>query len=307
MSKIKVAVIMGGISSEHDVSIMSGKEIIKNLDKTKYIVKPILIDKRGRGIEKIIKIKPDVAMIALHGKGGEDGCIQGFLESVGVPYTGSGITASAIGMDKIIFRELMKIEKISIPNYVVIEKTTKNIVPTFEPPYFVKPFNGGSSVGVSFVKDRKGLTKAVNLAFKYSDKVIIDKNVKGLEVNCGVVGNKNPKALPVIEIHPLAGRFFDYKSKYAKGGSEEIVPARIDDKIAKKIQDISLKVYKAVGCRGYARVDFILENDAYPVVLEINTLPGMTSTSLLPKEAKAVGITYSRLLDMIITYALKEN
>lgn len=304
--KIKVAVLMGGISSEHEVSLMSGKEIIKNLDKNKYTVKPLLIDKRGRGIEDIIKIKPDVALIALHGKGGEDGCIQGFLESVKIPYTGSGITASAIGMDKIIFRDLMQIEKINIPDYIVLTKNEKISSPSFRPPYFVKPHDGGSSVGVSFVQTKNDYIKAVNLAFKYADKVIVDKYVSGLEVNCGIIGNEKPIALPVIEIHPLVGNFFDYKSKYSKGGSEEIVPAKIDNKIAKKIQEISLKVYKAVGCRGYARVDFILKDGKDPVVLEINTLPGMTSASLLPKEAKAAGIDYPQLLDKIINYAIEK-
>lgn len=304
--KIKVAVIMGGVSSEHDVSIMSGKEIIKNLDKTRYVVRPILIDKRGRGVEKIIKMKPDIAFIALHGKGGEDGCIQGFLESIKVPYTGSGITASAVGMDKIIFRDLMKSEKIKIPEYIVAEKKDKKISPTFKPPYFVKPYDGGSSVGVSFVKSKKDLEKALNLAFKYSDKAIIDKYISGLEVNCGIIGNEDPTALPVIEIHPLAGKFFDYKSKYSKGGSEEIVPARIGDRVSKKVQEISIKVYKAVECRGYARVDFILENGKDPVVLEINTLPGMTSASLLPKEAKAAGFSYPELLNKIIGYAINK-
>lgn len=304
--KIKLAVLMGGISSEHEVSIMSGKEIIKNLDRKKYLVKPLLIDKRGRGIERIIKIKPDVALIALHGKGGEDGCIQGFLESIRVSYTGSGIAASAIGMDKIIFRDLMKSEKIKIPDYKIVMKNDKIEKLPFDPPYFVKPYDGGSSVGVSFVKSKKDLLKSLKVAFKYSDKVIIDRYIKGLEVNCGVLGNNEPLVLPVIEIHPLAGSFFDYKSKYSKGGSEEIVPARIDKKIANKIQEISLKVYKAVGCRGYARVDFILENDKDPVVLEINTLPGMTSASLLPKEAKAAGISYPELLDKIIEYAISK-
>lgn len=304
--KIKVAVLMGGISSEHEVSLMSGKEIIKNLDKNKYTVKPLLIDKRGRGIEDIIKIKPDVALIALHGKGGEDGCIQGFLESVKIPYTGSGITASTIGMDKIIFRDLMQIEKINIPDYIVLTKNEKISSPSFRPPYFVKPHDGGSSVGVSFVQTKNDYIKAVNLAFKYADKVIVDKYVSGLEVNCGIIGNEKPIALPVIEIHPLVGNFFDYKSKYSKGGSEEIVPAKIDNKIAKKIQEISLKVYKAVGCRGYARVDFILKDGKDPVVLEINTLPGMTSASLLPKEAKAAGIDYPQLLDKIINYAIEK-
>lgn len=307
IKKIKIAVIMGGISSEHEVSLMSGKEIIKNLDVKKYKVSSIVISKKGNGLEKIVKIKPDIALIALHGKYGEDGKIQGYLESIGVKYTGSGVLASAIGMDKIIFRKIMQNEALPVPEYLVLEKGEKLTKPDFKPPYFVKPHNGGSSVGVSFVRDSKELMTATKLAFKYSDKILIEKYIKGLEVNCGVIGNKKPRALPVIEIHPIAGSFFDYKSKYVMGGSKEIVPARISKRITNKIQEISLKIYKSIGCRGYARIDFILENNINPVILEINTLPGMTANSLLPKEAKAIGITFPNLLDMIITYALEKN
>lgn len=306
MNKIKVAVIMGGQSSEHDVSIASGKEIIKNLDKNKYLVYSLIISKNGKGIEKIIKIKPDIAFIALHGKYGEDGKIQGMLETLGITYTGSGVLASAIGMDKIVFRKLMQTELIKVPKYVVLEKGMFDIPKGFKPPYFVKPFDGGSSVGVSFAKSHVQLRNSIKLAFKYSDKVIVEKYIKGLEVNCGVLGNKKPIALPVIEIHPLKANFFDYKSKYSKGGSDEIVPAKISKELTKKVQDMAIKVYKSIGCSGYARVDFILEGDKDPVVLEINTLPGMTSASLLPKEAKATGISYSNLLDKIISYANKK-
>lgn len=306
MSKIKLAVIMGGVSSEHEVSIMSGKQIIKNLDKEKYAIYPIIVSKKGKGTEKILKIRPDIVFIALHGKGGEDGKIQGFFETLGIDYTGSGVEASAIGMDKIIFRNLMESNGITIPKWIVVEKNNQKISPQFEPPYFVKPYDGGSSVGAGFAGNKDELIKLLKIACKYSDKVLIDKYIDGLEVSCGILGNNDPKALPVIEIRPLRGDFFNYKSKYTKNGSEEIVPARISTEIAKKVQDISIQIYKIVGCKGYARVDFILENNTVPVVLEINTLPGMTTTSLLPQEAKAAGISYTRLLDKIIKYANKQ-
>lgn len=302
--KVKVTVIMGGVSSEHKVSLMSGNEIIKNLDKSKYKTTSLIIDRKGRGIEKIAKTKPDVVLIALHGKGGEDGTIQGYLESLGIRHTGSGVATSAIGMDKIVFRGLMKINKIKTPEFVVWEKGEKDVIPNFNPPYFVKPYNGGSSVGVSFVRNKKSLKNALSLALKYSDKAIIEKYIKGLEVSCGVLGNDNPKALPVVEIHPLLGGFFDYESKYKKGGSKEIAPAKISSGVTKRVEDLSVKIYKIVGCSGYARVDYILENGKEPIVLEINTLPGMTPNSLLPKEAKASGISYSKLLDMIIRLSI---
>lgn len=303
MSKLKLAVIMGGVSSEREVSIMSGNEIIKNLDRSKYLIHKVVIQKNGRGLTKLAKIKPDVVFIALHGKGGEDGTIQGYLESLNIPYTGSGVLASAIGMNKIIFRNLMKVNKIDIPESVSITKGVRKIKPSFTPPYFVKPFDGGSSVWVSFVETKRDLNKSIKFALKYSDMALIDKFIDGLEVNCGVIGNDSPIALPPIEIHPLAGKFFDYKSKYTAGGSEEIVPAKISKSLTKKIKDLSVRIYKIVGCKGYARIDYILENNKKPIVLEINTLPGMTINSLLPKEAKATGISYSELLDKIIRYA----
>ncbi len=293
---------MGGISSEHDVSIMSGKEIMKNLNPSKYKIQKVVIDKDGSGLEKIRKMKPDVVFIALHGKGGEDGKIQGYLESLGIPHTGSGVLASAIGMDKIVFRELMKANGISVPKSIIITKENQKIPMNFKPPYFVKPYDGGSSVGTSFVRNRIGLVGAIKLAFKYSEKVLVEKYIKGLEINCGVIGNSSPIPLPLIEIHPISGSFFDYKSKYTKGGSEEITPANTSPLITKKIQNLSIKIYKISNCCGYARIDYILHGNK-PIVLEINTLPGMTTNSLLPKEAGAAGISYPKLLDMIIDFA----
>lgn len=304
MIKIKIAVVMGGMSSEHDVSLMSGREIIKNLNKKKYSVTPIIIKKGGNGIEEIINKRPDVVFIALHGKYGEDGVIQGFLDSLKIKYTGSGVLASAIGMDKIIFRKLMQSESLPVPKFTLIDKKDFKIPKDLKPPYFVKPHNGGSSVGVSFVKNSRGLRKAIKLSFKYSNKVLVEEYIKGVEVSCAVLGNEKPLALPVIEIRPLKNDFFDYKSKYSYKGSEEVAPARISKKLTEEIQKLSIKVYKIVGCRGYARLDFILEEGVKPIILEINTLPGMTPNSLLPKEAAALGITYSELLDRIISLAI---
>ena len=301
--KLKVAVLMGGKSSEHEVSIVSGKEVIKNLDKKKYMVYPLVISKDGKGLNKIVKINPDIAFIALHGKYGEDGKIQGFLEVIGIPYVGSGVLASAIGMDKEIFRELMNFHKVPIPEYVFLKKGEKyqSVYKTLgAPPYFVKPVEGGSSIGVSPAKNLKELKKSMNLAFKYDNRILVDKYIKGREFTCAVTGNDKPIALPVVEIKPLKGSFFDYESKYAESGSEEIVPARISKTLTEKIQKIALEVYRIVGCRGFGRVDFILKDGRTPVVLEVNTIPGLTPMSLFPKAAKAAGISYPRLLDMII-------
>lgn len=303
--KIRVAVVMGGVSSEHRVSLMSGRECIKNLDKDKYLIKPLVINKNGKGFEKLIQIKPDITLIALHGKGGEDGSIQGFLDSLGKKYTGSGVTASAIGMDKEVFRKLMRFHKINIPEYLVLRKGegSQNISKLNFSSYFVKPVNGGSSVGASLAKNSKELKRSINLAFKYDNRILVDEYIKGREFTCAVIGNDNPKALPVVEIKPLKGDFFDYESKYTESGSEEIVPAKISKALTKEIQEIALEVYKIVGCRGFGRVDFMLKKGKTPVVLEINTIPGLTPMSLLPKAAKAAGISYPRLLDEIINLA----
>lgn len=343
-TKIKVLVLMGGKSSEHEVSVLSGINVIKNLDPKRYDALPIVISKDGSrwkltnqsalvllkdalkykgsgselilssekeisGVNSLARKNLDVVFIAMHGLFGEDGTIQGMLELSGIPYTGSGVLASALGMDKIMFRKVMESEKITIPKYVLISRGD-NFKKVFKylknPPFFVKPSNQGSSVGATLVKHKKDLGKAIKLAHKYSNVAIVDQYIKGLEVTCTVMGNNNPFALPVVEILPLKGDFFDYKSKYTESGSEEIVPARISKITTKKVQELAVKVYKVIGCRGFGRVDFILEKRVRPVVLEINTIPGLTTASLAPKAAKAAGMSYSKFLDKIIAYATEK-
>lgn len=277
---------MGGESSEREVSLMSGKEVMKNLDKDKYEVFGIDIPKE---LPKLDEIKPDVVFIALHGEGGEDGEIQGYLEALGIKYTGCGVTASAVGMDKLIFRKLMESEELPMPNL------------SRQVPCVVKPVNGGSSVGVSIVKKAEDLEKAINLAKKYGE-IIIEEYIEGMEVTCGVIGNEEVVALPVVEIRPK-NEFFDYEAKYTDGKSEEICPAEIDEKLTRLVQKLSIEVFKAIGGRGYSRVDFMIR-DSQPYILEINTLPGLTPNSLLPKEARAAGMSYPQMLDRIIELAL---
>lgn len=283
MKKIRVAILMGGENSEREVSLMTGKEMKKHLSKKKYEIVEINLPRDLSKIDQTIEI----ALIALHGKGGEDGVIQGYLETLGIKYTGSGVLASAIGMNKKIFR--MVAEK----NHFLMAKETKKA------PCVVKPSNGGSSVGVSIVKNDGELKNAINKAKKYDNEVIVEEYLKGTEVSCGILGNE---ILPVIEIVPK-NHFFNYEAKYTKGMSEEICPARLSNIITKKIQTETKRIFKIIGGRGYVRVDFIVKNDKI-YVLEINTLPGLTSNSLLPKEARAIGISYSQLLDKIIELAL---
>lgn len=281
MAKLRVGVLMGGTSSEREVSLMSGREVVKNLDKNKYEVVEIVAPEE---LEKVKEV--ELVFIALHGKGGEDGVIQGYLETLGIKYTGCGVLASAIGMDKKIFRDLMSTNKILMPKL-----TTKA-------PVVVKPANGGSSVGVTIVKKQNELEKAIEEAKKYDSEIIIEEYVEGVEVSCGVLGDR---VLPIIEIIPKKV-FFDYEAKYTKGMSEEICPAKLSKEITKIVQDETMEVFKMIGGRGYARVDFIIKNDKV-YLLEINTLPGLTPTSLVPQEARVVGINYSQLLDRIIELA----
>lgn len=342
MKKVKVAVLMGGKTPEHEISLISGREVVRNLNHARYRVLPVVISRTGavwklvfpqrllslpdplklkgkgkdlvvslrkeiQGVEELTKEKPDVVFIAMHGPFGEDGTVQGMLETAGLPYTGSRVLASALGMDKVMFRKVMLNAKIPSPKYVVLhkgEKLTKIYENLGKPPYFVKPSAQGSSVGASIVKRKKDLRKALSCAFGYGNVVLVEEYIKGIEVTCPIVGNEEPVALPVIEIVPK-NEFFDYESKYTESGTQEIVPARISKTLTKKVQDISIKVYTEIGCRGFSRVDFILRNEKSPVVLEINTIPGLTPMSLVPKAAKAAGISYPELLDRIIHYALK--
>ncbi len=284
--KLKVAVLMGGESSEREVSLMTGNEMVKHLDLNKYEVVKVDLPKDLNKIDGC-----DVALLALHGKGGEDGQIQGYLETKGIKYTGSGVLASAVGMDKMIFRWVM--ERLKLP----MAKLTNKI------PCVVKPVNGGSSIGVTIVKQQNDLSKAIQNAKKYDDEVLIEEYLEGIELSCGVIGNKDIIVLPVVEIMPKVG-FYNYEAKYSDDKSEYNCPAKISKKLTEEVQELARQVYLAVKARGYARIDFIIhKNKTY--ILEINTLPGMTSHSLIPKEASVIGISYSQLLDKIIDLALE--
>lgn len=303
--KIKILILSGGKSPEHEVSLISGREVFKNINKKKYQVFSLVIPKSGKFIKPS---KIDLIFIAMHGPYGEDGTMQGMLEMMDLPYTGSGVLASALGMDKIAFRKIMKAIKIPIPKYIILNKNdpSSKIFKSLKGPWFIKPSSQGSSVGTSIARNKKELEKSLRLAFKYGENILVDEYIKGKELTCSVLGNEVPFALPIVEIIPKKSIFFDYKSKYTESGAEEIVPARIPKKIFQKVQSIALKVHKELGCKGFSRVDFLLKDDKDPIVLEINTIPGLTPMSLLPKSAKAAGYSYSELLDKIIEYALQK-
>jgi D-alanine-D-alanine ligase len=310
--KLKVAVIMGGNSPEHDISVISGSEVVKNLDKSKYEILPVKISRDGKVWEtgnsgpspvndprKILQ-GSDMAFIAIHGAGGEDGKMQSFLELINVPYTGSGVLASALAMDKKYSKKMFAQAGLTVPGGVVVDRNFKveEIWKKLKTPVFVKPSTAGSSVGVSKVKDKKSLTTAIVKALKYSDEVLVDEFIQGTEITCAILGNKKPIALPVIEI-VTKNEFFDYEAKYSEELTQEIVPARISPQLTKKVQEVAISAYEALGCQGFGRVDMIIKSDKI-YVLEVNTIPGLTPVSLLPKAAKAAGIEYSDLLDKVI-------
>lgn len=305
--KIKIAVLMGGKSPEYEVSCLSGKRILESLDPHKYDVFPMKINQKGEGYEKLFKLRPEVVFVAMHGSFGENGAVQGLLELRNIPYTGSGILASALGMDKIMFRTMVQKAKIAVPRCVILKKGdfAGKVWDELSVPVVVKPYCQGSSIGVSIVHSKANLEKALQKAFDFGSQAIVEEFLSGVEVTCGILGNDKPIALPVAEIIPKK-EFFDYESKYVSGMSEEVVPARISAKLTKKIQETALKVYQLIGCCGFGRVDMILRQST-PYVLEINTIPGLTPNSLLPKEAAAAGITYQQLIEKIIQLALEKN
>ncbi|MDR3253399.1 MAG: D-alanine--D-alanine ligase [Endomicrobium sp.] len=293
----KIGVLYGGFSSEREISIKSGKAVLNVLKKLQLNVCGIDVDRNVA--DKIIKEKIDIAYIMLHGPMGEDGTIQGMLEILGIPYTGCGVFANAAAMDKDISKKLFKYADILTPEWKMLKKfesapEMKNY------PVVVKPLAQGSAIGLTIVKKASQFSAAAEKAFKYGEEIIIEKFIEGKEITVGVV---NSKALPVIEIIPK-GDFYDFKSKYEKGGSKHIIPARISEKAYKTAQNYAEKIYKIFKCKAICRVDMITDKNSKVWVLENNTIPGMTETSLIPDVGKTVGYDFKSLVLKILESAL---
>lgn len=319
MAKKKVGVLRGGPSSEYEVSLKSGKSVIDSL-VDKYEVLDIFIDKNGvwhhLGVpvkpEKILK-KVDVIFNALHGAYGEDGTVQKLLDQFQIPYTGSTALASAIGMNKVLTKKVYNDFKIKTPIHILLEKgknislETARIFKSFPMPCVVKPHNSGSSVGVSIARTLPELENAVYKALDYSDKVLIEEFIAGKEATCGVVDNFRNETiyslLPVEIRKPDASAFFDYEAKYS-GQSQEICPGNFTPEEKKIIQEMAREAHKALGLRHYSRSDFIIHPRRGVYILETNTLPGLTSESLLPKSLQAIGCSLPDFLDHLIKLAL---
>lgn len=311
MSKEKVLVLMGGISTEREISLKSGAAVAKALQEAGYTVETLDINQNN--VSEIAKINPDVCYLALHGKFGEDGCIQGMLEWMGIPYTGPGVSASAICMDKALTKKILIQSGIPTPKSLEYtkeeckdtEKIKNELIAELGIPVVLKSPCQGSSIGVVIVRDEGSVVDAVEEVFKYGDIMLAEQFVSGVEISVPVVGNENPEVYPIIEIVP-ACEFYDFESKYTPGMSEHIIPARISDKATEKVNKIAKEAYEKTGCRGVSRIDFIVDENDNPYVIEINTIPGMTETSLVPDSARYIGVEFPQLVDRIVKLALKK-
>ncbi|MCL4499079.1 MAG: D-alanine--D-alanine ligase [Chloroflexi bacterium] len=310
MQRRKIAVLMGGKSAEREISLKTGDQVIRALVSQGH--KVVGIDIGDRLLERLQDEAPDVCFIALHGRFGEDGTIQGLLELLGFPYTGSGVLASAVGMDKIISKKIFKADGIPTPSfaYLTIDEydnnkawQTERALALVGVPAVVKPAREGSTIGMSIIRGNEELGAALELAFQHDERALVERFVSGTEVTVGVLGN-TPAALPTLEIVTETD-FYDYDTKYTAGLSRHIIPARVPEEQRVMAQDLAVKAHLALGCKGFSRVDFIIDEEGAPYVLEVNTIPGMTEVSLFPDAAKAAGIPFGELVERLVEFALE--
>jgi D-alanine-D-alanine ligase len=362
-SKLNVAVLMGGKTAEHEISLQTGVEIANALSRDKYRVLPLVITKNGRWVwpgralegpreqlalsdvsspgetapalvesgsapprsqSGLQRLEPapdrpvDVVFIALHGPNGEDGTVQGMLELLDVPYTGSGVMASAVAMNKPVAQQMLQLAGLTVPPGTVVhakdwQRSRAGCVArlTEDPglPCVMKPAGQGSSFGTSICHAADELDAAMELALRYEPVAMVEEYIKGTELTCGVLEDldtRDPVPLPVIEIVPKATEFFDFRAKYDPALTDEIVPARIPDEVAARVQDAARRAHIALGCSAFSRTDLMLR-DSQLYVLELNTIPGMTPNSLLPKAVRAAGMSFPELLDRLVQLAVNDH
>lgn len=300
--KARVAVVMGGASSEREISIQTGAGVMRALQTLGYDAHSIDFDRRF--IDAVRDLAPDVVFNALHGPGGEDGRIQALLDFLGVPYTGSGLEASALAMDKHLTKKLLAAEGLPTAAWDLFDLSggTLPLLPgSLDLPLVVKPRFEGSAIGVNIVRTHEQWTSAMIASAKTYSQILAEEYLPGREFTVAVLGEE---ALPVIEIVANRDEFYTYDAKYGAGGSTHIVPAHIDSDLAARLQMLALSTHRLVGLRDYSRTDFIVTKEGRPYILEINTLPGLTPTSLFPDACGATGISYEALVDRLIGYAL---
>ncbi|MCK9518759.1 MAG: D-alanine--D-alanine ligase [Dehalococcoidia bacterium] len=344
MERRRVAVLLGGRSGEHEVSIVSARSVMAALDRERWEVVPIGITTRGEwltpgetataldagarafdgpahpflmsgeALEALASC--DVAFPLVHGTYGEDGRLQGLLEMADIPYAGAGVAASAIGMDKALMKALFREAGIPVADYAVVrawevrddaDAARTYIEETIGYPCFVKPANGGSSVGITHVRSREDLGQAWAAAFAYDDKAVVETAIQGQEVECSVLGNEYPEVSIAGEIVPDRD-FYDYDSKYSGASTTQLnIPAAIAPEVAERVRELALRMYQAMGCEGYARVDFFVANGTEVIANEVNTIPGFTSISMYPKLWEASGLPYRDLLTRILELAFERH
>jgi D-alanine-D-alanine ligase len=331
VKRLRVAVIMGGRSSEHDISLASARSVVESLDPERYEVRPIEIGRDGQwelgpararaelgnAAEKLpvpLNGSPqpfegvDVVFPVLHGPFGEDGTVQGFLELAGVAYVGAGVTASALCMDKDLFKAVMRDKGIPVVDSVtVLERNRDRAENPFGFPVVVKPARLGSSVGISIAKTPAEFSRALDLAFEHDEKILVEEHCAGIEVECSVLGNESPIASIPGEIVPLVSDWYDFSAKYDEGGMDLVVPPRLDEATIARVQELAVAAFVASDCEGMARVDFFVREDGQVLVSEVNTIPGFTATSVYAKLFEASGILYGELLDRLVTLALERR
>lgn len=306
MKKLRVAVLAGGWSAERTISLVTGREVFRGFQDLGWKVKFIDL-KRGNLaglIQTLKRWKTEVVFPCLHGPGGEDGCIQGLLELAGIPYAGSGVQASSLAMDKVITKRLLSQAGLPTPPWKLVERQFGMRIAecgkSLSLPCVVKPPSQGSSVGITMVKKRAQAVAALKLAWSYEPTALVESYVKGREFTVGILGGE---ALPVVEI-VAKNDFYDWQSKYEEGGSRHLCPAPVPGGLEKKIKALAQQAHRLLGCRGWSRVDMMLDGKGRLWILEVNTLPGMTPTSLLPDAARAAGIDFGQLLQRMLEASL---
>jgi len=296
-----VAVLMGGWSAEREVSLKTGGAILGALQRLGYRCRAIDVDRRVA--EKVMEAPPDVAFVALHGRGGEDGAIQGLLEVLDIPYTGSGILGSALALNKKYSKWLFEFQGLATPPCLVLEAgpDSRAETPDFGFPAVVKPASEGSTIGISVAEDLPGLEKALMEAFEHDSEVLVEKFIPGREMTVGVIGRR---VLPPVEIITEDG-FYDYRAKYLSETTRYLVPAEVTPDLGRSLSSMAAGAVEVLACRGVARVDFRVDQREVPYLLEVNTIPGMTETSLLPKAAAAAGLSFEDVVEEILLQALE--
>jgi len=337
VSKLKVGLVFGGKSAEHEISLMSARSVMANADRKKYKIIPIAISREGywltagesetiinsdcsqvsidkgkynnigESLKNFLDLDIDLLFPLIHGPFGEDGRIQGFFEMLNIPYVGAGVIGSALGMDKVKMKEIFSVYELPQVDYQVLNynqfKSNNNFNIRLDFPCFVKPANMGSSIGITKIKDSKQLINALKEAFSYDNKVIIEEGLDCREIECSVLGNYELKASLPGEIKP-AHEYYDYEAKYIDETTNLIIPAQLDEEKIKEVQQLAIKSFKVLDCKGFARIDFFMRNrDKKIMVNEINTIPGFTKYSMYPKLWQESGIKYSELIDKLIALA----